>query len=128
MRKHPLAVLCLVIFVSPSFASGYFWDFLGSAQIGSGQDHDNIAITRHDGPFRALQLRVTGEAIFFDRVVIHFADGNTQQIAVGDRIGPQGKNYVIELTGERRVLESVELWYYRESWQHRPSVTLYGTR
>jgi len=76
--------------------------------------------------FRTMQLRVSGEAIFFDRLVVHFDDGTSRELMVCDRISPEGNNYVIDLLGERS-LESVELWYYKESWVQNPTVSVYGS-
>ena len=108
-------------------ARGQVWDFLGDTEIDGTRDHDRIQITRRNGIFHTIQLRVTGDAIFFDRVVVHFGDGTSEQLAVRDRIWPGGKNHTICLSGERRVVESVELWYYKEPWEHNPRVTLYGS-
>ncbi len=108
-------------------ARGQVWDFLGDAQIDGTRDHDRIRVTRRDGAFHNIQLRVTGDPIFFDRVVIHFGDGTSEQLAVQDRIWPGGRNQTIGLSGASRVVESVELWYYREPWEHTPRVTLYGS-
>lgn len=104
------------------------WDFLGGTHVDGNQDHDKIQVTRHDGFFRAIQLRVSGDAIFFDRLVVHFGNGTSEELAVRDRISSEGRNHVIDLPGERRVLESIELWYYKERWEHNPRVSLYGTR
>jgi hypothetical protein len=69
-------------------------------------------------------LRVSGEAIFFDRLVVHFGDGTSQESVVSGRL-LGGSKYIIELPGER-ALEGVELWYFKESWGHTPKVSLYG--
>jgi len=129
-RKHFLRTITgLLVFVSATslFARGQFWDFLGYTQVDSSRDHGRIQITRSDVHFRTIQLRVSGEAIFFDRLVVHFADGTSQELMVGDRISPGGTNFVIDLLGERS-LESVELWYYKEPPGHNPRVSLYGLR
>jgi len=98
---------------------------LGNAQVDGGQDHGRIQITRRGIHFHTIQLRVSGEAIFFDRLVVHFDDGTFQQLIVSDRISPGGKSYVIDLLGERS-LQSVELWYYKEPWSRNPTVSVYG--
>ena len=72
-------------------------------------------------------MRVSGEAIFFDRLVVHFDDGTFQELILSDRILPGTRDYAINLLGERS-LESVELWYYKEPWGHNPRVSLYGVR
>jgi hypothetical protein len=106
---------------------GQVWDFLGDAQIDCSRDHDRIQVTRRDGVFHAIQLRVSGDPIFFDRVVVYFGDGTSEELTVQDRIWPGGRNRIIGLSGERRVVESVELWYYKEPWEHHPKVILYGS-
>ena len=107
---------------------GQVWDFLGDAQIDGTRDHDRIQVTRRDGVFHTIQLRVSGDPIFLDRVVVHFGDGTSEQLAVGGRIWPGGRNRVMGLAGKPHAVESVELWYYREPWDHNPRVTLYGSR
>jgi hypothetical protein len=121
-----IAGLVALAFATCLSARGQFWDFLGYTQIDAHQDHAQIQITRRDVPFRTIQLRVSGEAIFFDRLVVHFDDGTSQELIVGERISPGGRNYVIDLLGERS-LETVELWYYREAWGHNPTASVYGT-
>jgi hypothetical protein len=106
-------------------ARGRFWNFLGYTRVDGSQNHASIPITRHDLNWRTLQLRVGGEPIFFDRLVIHFSTGASQELAIGDRISPGAKNYVIDLPGERSLV-SVELWYYKEPWGRSPTVTVYG--
>jgi hypothetical protein len=123
--RHAIAGLLAFALATSLFARGQFWDFLGYTQIDSSQNHTRIQITRRDVHFRAIQLRVSGAPIFFDRLVVHFADGTSQELMVSDRISPGGRNYVIALLGER-TLETVELWYYKEAWAHNPRVSLYG--
>jgi hypothetical protein len=130
LRKHfrlTIAALLALTFATSLFALGQFCDFLGYTQVDSSQDHSRIQITRRDAHFRTIQLRVSGEAIFFDRLVVHFDDGTSQELMVSDRISPGGRNYVIDLLG-KRCLESLELWYYKEPRGQNPKVSLYGVR
>ena len=108
-------------------AGGQVWDFLGDAEISRTRDHEKIKVARHNPVLHAIQLRISGDAIFLDRLVVHFGDGTFEEMAVQGRIWPGGKNRVIDLSGERRAVESVELWYYREPWEHNPRVILYGS-
>ena len=125
---YPIAGLLVLAMATPLLARGQFWDFLGYINVDGTQDHGRIQIARRNSPFHTIQLRVRGDAIFFDRLIVHFANGASEEFVVSDRISPEGKNYVIDLHGERRVLESVELWYYKEVWGHHPRVSLYGVR
>ena len=130
LRKRIVRPLACFLAVASTIclpAQGQAWDFLGIRQIDATRDHDKIQVTRRNGVFQALQLRVSGDAIFFDRVVIHFGDGTSEALAVQGRIWPEGRNHIIGFSGERRVVESVEVWYYKEAWEHSPSVILYGS-
>ena len=122
-------LVCLLGFASTICLSvrGQVWDFLGDAQIDGTRDHDRIQVKRRDGVFHTIQLRVSGDPIFLDRVVVHFGDGTSEELAVGDRIWPGRRNRVMGLAGKPHTVESVELWYYREPWDHSPRVILYGS-
>jgi hypothetical protein len=125
--RQPTAGLLTLALATTLPARGQFWDFLGSTQVDSSQDHGRIQITRRDVHFRTIQLRVSGEAIFFDHLVVHFDDGTSQDRMVSDRVLAGGSTYVTDLLGERS-LESVELWFYKEPRGHNPRVSLYGVR
>ena len=127
-RTRPLALVLTIAFAFPLFARGQVWDFLGYTLVDSGQNHGSIEVARRDRLFRSIQVRVDGEPIFFDRVVVHFLSGSTQEFSISGRIFPGGRDYIIELPGELRALKSVELWYYRELWGRRPRIRLYGVR
>lgn len=129
MRRFHTSIFILLAlaFATSLFARGQFWDFLGYTRVDCSQDHAWIQIARSDRLFRSVQLRVGGDAIFFDRLVLHFGNGTSQELIIGDRISPGGRDYVVDFLGER-ALESVEFWYYREPWARTPLVTVYGSR
>ena len=104
------------------------WEFLGSAHVDGNYDHDNIKVGVQDGRFHAIQLRVRGGAVEFQRVVVHYADGEPEDIAIRDRIRDGGNTRDIDLRGWERYISSVELWYSRGGWRERPEVQLYGRR
>jgi hypothetical protein len=126
LSRPTLAGLFVLALATSGFARGLFWDFLGYTQVDGGQDHGRILVTRRSGLFHTIQLRVSGDAIFFDRLIVHFSNGTSKEFVVSGRISPEGKYYVMDLSGEDRVLESVELRYYKEAWGHIPRVSLYG--
>jgi hypothetical protein len=108
---------------------GERWDFLGETRIDGAQDHDNILVERRDGAFRALRMRVSDDGtIFFERAVVHYVDGSSEELVIHDRILAGSQTPTIDLTGTPRVIESVQLWYFKAAWEHRPKVTLFGRR
>lgn len=104
------------------------WAHLGNAHVDGAQDHDNIRVGMRDGRFRAIQLRVSGGTINFERVIVHFGNGSQEDLVIRQRIRSGGRTRPIDLPGERRVIESVELWYGKDSWHRRPRVDLFGIR
>ena len=104
------------------------WTYLGNAHVDGSQDHDNIRVGRDDGRFRAIQLRVSGGAIDFERVIVHYGNGSQEELGIRERIPSGGRTRPIDLPGERRVIQSVELWYGKGNWRRRPKVDLYGLR
>lgn len=104
------------------------WAFLGDAHVDGGVDHDNIHVGRSDGKFRAIQLRVSGGSVEFDRVIVHFGNGSQEDLSIHERIPSGGSTHAIDLPGDRRVIQSVELWYSKARWERRPKVSLYGIR
>ena len=122
----PIAVFLAFAFSTSLQGHGVVWNFLGDAHIDGAQDHEKIRVGRVHDTFRAVQLRVDGDAIFLERIVVYFDDGTSEKLAIGGRI-PDGGTHTIDLSGEPRGLESVELWYIQEPCEHRPQVMLYGT-
>lgn len=127
LRCSFVAILALALATS-LLGRGQTWDFLGAAAVDGNQNHATIQIARRDRLFHTIQLRVSGEAIFFDRFVLHFVNGTSQELVVSGRISSEGRYCVVNLPGEHRVLESVELWYYKEPWAHSPRLSVYGIR
>jgi hypothetical protein len=101
-------------------------EFLGESHVDGGADHDNIRVTGARGEFRAIQIRVEGGAVEFDRILVHFGDGQTTPIRLRSRIASNGESRVLDLPGRRRVIESVEFWYRKGRWASRPRVALFG--
>jgi hypothetical protein len=104
------------------------WAHLGEAHVDGQNDHDNIRVGMRDGRFRAIQLRVSGGTIDFQRVVVHFGNGSQEELVFRERIPSGGRTRPLDLPGERRVIESVEMWYSKENWRRKPRVDLYGIR
>lgn len=129
-----LGLLVSMAFAASICAQGYGehdrgeWVHLGNAHVDGHNDHDNIHVGKHDGKFRAIQLRVSDGAIDFQRVIVHFGNGSQEELLVRERIPSGGRTHPLDLPGDRRVIESVELWYSKENWHRRPRVDLYGIR
>jgi hypothetical protein len=105
------------------------WVYLGEANVDGTRDRDNIVVTGARGQFRAIQIRVDRGPIQFDRVVVHFENGDSNPIRIAARIPAGGQTRVIDLPGNFRNIRSVEFWYRRVTpYSPRPKVRLFGLR
>jgi hypothetical protein len=102
------------------------WQYLGDSHVDGSQDHDSIRVGRSAGTYRAIQLRISGGAIDFERVIVRYGNGSQEEIPIRARIPDGGQTRVIDLPGERRIIQSLDLWYGKENWRRRPKVSLYG--
>src|SRR5437016_936784 len=94
LRKRiaqPLACFLAIASTISFPAQGQVWDFLGVTEIDGTRDHEKIEVTRRNGVFHAIQFRVSGDAIFFDRVVVHFGDGTSKRWPFKAGFGRKGE-------------------------------------
>lgn len=122
-------VLLLVFSCSSACASGERWDYLGETHIDVSQDHNDLLVDRRDSPFRALRMRLSDDGdIYFLRLVVHYNDATSSEVVIHDRILSGSQTPTIDLPGEPRVIESVQLWYFKSAWTHPPKILLFGRR
>jgi hypothetical protein len=107
---------------------GRAWVFLGERHIDGRADNDKIDIGRDRGTFRAIQFRVEGGTVNFDRITVRYLNGASEEIPVRSEIQSGGKTRPIDLPGARRVIESISMWYTKGSRRTRPTVRVYGMR
>ena len=61
-------------------------------------------------------------------LIVRYGNGTQEEIAIRSRIPDGGQTRVIDLPGERRIIQNLDLWYSRDKWGKRPKVSLYGLR
>ena len=104
------------------------WVPLGKAHVDGQHDHDNIEVGRAAGRYRFLQIRVEHAPIEFDRIVVHYGNGQAEPLQVREVIRRGGRSRAIPLAGDR-VVQSLELFYGKaHPLSARPEVTLFGQR
>jgi hypothetical protein len=131
MRKYWIGLMGLVVALGVATAVQAQRGervYLGSAHVDGDVDHDTIKVGKHDGRFRAIQLEVDSGVVEFDRVLVHFGNGSKEDLQVRQRIGAGERTRPIDLPGDRRVIEKVEMWYSKAKWEHRPKVSVFGIR
>ncbi|MBA2683799.1 MAG: hypothetical protein H0U66_04855 [Gemmatimonadaceae bacterium] len=101
---------------------------LGERHIDGRVDSDKIDIGRDNGTFRAIQFRVQGGDVRFEKIQIKYLNGEREDIDVRSDIRSGGRTRIIDLPGNRRVIESISMWYSKGEWRTRPQVRVYGVR
>ena len=129
MRKKLLwSVLALAVVwcVAMPLHSAENWIALGQAHVDGQHDHDNISVGSAAGRYRFLQVRVANGPIEFDRIVVHYGNGEPQVLHVRDVIRAGGHSRAIELQGDR-IVQSFELWYAKANPSSgKPELSLWG--
>jgi hypothetical protein len=119
----------LLTFCLASLGQAQRSQYLGEANVDGGMDHDRIQVSNRT-PYRAIQIQVDRAAVTFERVIVHFGNGQSTPIQIANTIRAGGKTRVIDLPGERRFIDNVEFFYRRGNWNNanKPKVRLFGIR
>jgi hypothetical protein len=103
------------------------WELLGSQKVGFIGDKDVIQVGRKDGDFSAIKLRVKGNEVEFLDVKVVYANGQSDDIQVRNKIRAGGETRAIDLKGGDRFIRRVELVYRsRPSFKGQATVELWG--
>jgi len=84
---------------------------LGQRAVTDRADHDVIAVTSERGTFKQIKLSVQRASVDFRRVVVHFGNGDKQELEMKNTIRAGGETRAIDIDGTDRVIKSVEFWY-----------------
>jgi hypothetical protein len=104
------------------------WVLLGERHIDGHMDTDKIDVGKDNGTFRAVQFRVQGGDVRFEKIQVRYLNGEVEDIDVRSDIPAGGRTRVIDLPGNRRVIESIAMWYSKGEWRTRPQIRVYGVR
>jgi len=111
VRRLGLATLAILLTVTVAQAQrGPRWEVLGQRVVTDRADHDTITAAGK-GTFTAVRFDVTGHAVDFHRVVIHFGNGGDQKVELKNTIRAGSQSRVIDIEGKDRVIRSIEFWY-----------------
>lgn len=114
MRNFPHLLIAALAFVTMSFtfkSDMRPWEHLGSRKIDYALDRDEIVVTAAEGRFTGLKFMVKRSAINLHKVVIHYGNGETQELDHRHTIPAGGESPVIDLPGNKRVIQKVVFWY-----------------
>jgi len=111
MTRRFVLVHIMVLLVGSLLQAQGKWEVLGQRNVSDRADHDTIAVTRAKGTFKSIRFEVRRHAVDFERVVVHFANGDDQKIELRATIPAGGESRVVDLEGKARVIRTIDLWY-----------------
>lgn len=87
------------------------WELLGVRKIDHQLDRDEVIVTRAEGVFSALKLKIKRSPINMHKMAIHFGNGEVQEIDMRTRFAAGSESRLIDLPGNRRTIQKVVFWY-----------------
>jgi hypothetical protein len=122
-----VAMLALAVFAGAPQADCN-WEMLGAREVDHRVDHDEIAVTKSEGTFNAIQLRVQKAPVEFESVTVYFKNGTKQELDVREEVPAGGTTRTIDLQGdyEMRIIRRVEFDYRTAERGERAVVQLWG--
>lgn len=87
------------------------WFYLGDKSVGFSSDHDVLHFGNWKDDVRQIKLKVTDGPLKMTRMVVHFDNGSTQEVALRFRFAQGSESRVIDMDGGLRHLTKIEFWY-----------------
>ncbi len=87
------------------------WLRLGCQTVGFAVDRDVIRVGAQSGLFRAIRLRVANNGIYMLDLKVVYGNGTAEDIPVRVDIPAGGQTRVIDLRGQDRVIQRIEMIY-----------------
>lgn len=103
------------------------WEQLGCQSVGFRVDRDVIRVGRQEGRFSAIRLDVSNNDIYVIDLRVIYANGEIDDIPVRERIRRGGRTQPLDLRGDRRAIDRIELVYRAQlSLRGSAQVCAYG--
>lgn len=87
------------------------WEDLGCQKVGFLVDHDSIKVGRREGRFKAIRLKVSGNAVYINDLKVIYANGKPDDLRVRSEIRDGGETRPLDLQGRERAIQRIDLVY-----------------
>jgi Protein of unknown function (DUF2541) len=98
------------------------WERLGTRKVNYGLDRDEIFVTAKDGIFTALKIKVKRGGVNMHKLVVHYGNGQTDEIELRNNFTPGSESRVLDLVGNKRIIQKVVFWYDTKNIARRRAV------
>jgi hypothetical protein len=102
------------------------WVKLGERKVNGRADRDSIAVGRRDGKFSKLTIAVEDDDLELLGLKVHFANGQDFDPQVKHYFRENDKTRVIDLPGDARVIQRIDLTYRNVGRGGRAVVQVWG--
>jgi hypothetical protein len=102
------------------------WVKLGERKVNGRADRDSIAVGRRDGKFSKLTIAVEDDDLELLGMKVHFANGQDFDPQVKHYFRENDKTRVIDLPGDARVIQRIDLTYRNVGRGGRAVVQVWG--
>lgn len=117
------AIVAAVFAVGPASAA----ELLGCQSVGFINDRDTITVGASEGRFRAIQLRVAGNAIEMRDLKVVYGNGAVDDLQVRSNIGAGSETRWIDLKGDKRVIKRIDMTYAsKPNFKGQAKVCVFG--
>ncbi|MEO8307566.1 MAG: hypothetical protein ABI616_05955 [Pseudomonadota bacterium] len=115
--------------VAPIPAAHGTWVHIGKTSADFSADHDTIEI-HGDANFRKLRFKVHDAPLHLTRMVVTYANGDPDTLAIEQNIAKGGHSRTLDLKGSgRRSIQKVDFWYSTKGkGQGKSDIELEGER
>jgi len=117
-----------VLTAGVTVVSAQEWHSLGSKEVKDQSEQDTWHLGSSKGQFRKLKLTITRRAVRFYKFEVTYSNGEKDTIEVRSLIPAGGETRAIDLKGDDRYINKVDIWYEASSAGkgQRSVVTLWG--
>lgn len=137
MKKKMLITLSAIfafVMIASAHPTGH-WEKLGERKVYFNSKKDIIRCQLNK-TYTKLKIKVRNAPIDFDKIIVHYATGASQELKVRDIIEAGGESRVIDLHGNKRIIRDITFHYNsparhkRHPHQHRKgaTVSIWGRR
>lgn len=104
------------------------WELLGEKRVDRRLDRDVIPVGRREGRFSKIALEVKDNDVEIKDLKVFFLRGPPQDVQVRERIPEGGRTRPIDLMGDDRIIDRIELVYRTRGRGERATVAVYGLK
>jgi hypothetical protein len=98
------------------------WEMLGMRKVNYSLDRDEIIVTRAEGIFTALKVKVKKAPINMQKLVVTFGNGEVEELELRNNFAAGSESRVIDLPGNKRVIKKIVFWYDTKNIANRKGI------